>query len=177
MGVDRSMGASSLVLIAVAGGVGRTVLEKLRAQDVPVRAMVHHDDDRAAPVGQGQDREGEAMVAQRDSNPRFALERAIAPPVTYCCHQLLPAARSTLCAALTRVIPGFTPQLRIARARVGASRRSTHPVVDTGGLAATRPPSRQWAFAPMDVEAPDLRLAWAVVCKPPAAKGYESPHP
>ena len=82
MGNDRSMGASSLVLIAVAGGVGRTVLEKLRAQDVPVRAMVHHDDDRAAPVGQEQDREGEAMVAQRDSNPRFALERAIAPPVT-----------------------------------------------------------------------------------------------
>lgn len=40
--------ASSLVLIANVGGVGRTVLEQLRAQDVPVRAMVRRDDDRAA---------------------------------------------------------------------------------------------------------------------------------
>lgn len=42
------MTASDLVLIAGAGGVGSTVLEKLRAQDVPVRAMVRRDDDRAA---------------------------------------------------------------------------------------------------------------------------------
>ncbi|MET8518103.1 NmrA family NAD(P)-binding protein [Streptomyces sp. NPDC005077] len=42
------MVASNLVLIAGAGGVGRTVLEQLRAQDVPVRAMVRRDDDRAA---------------------------------------------------------------------------------------------------------------------------------
>ncbi|MEV0350552.1 NmrA family NAD(P)-binding protein [Nonomuraea sp. NPDC050680] len=42
------MVASNLVLIAGVGGVGRTVLEQLRAQDVPVRAMVRHDDDRAA---------------------------------------------------------------------------------------------------------------------------------
>ncbi|MGW1886677.1 NmrA family NAD(P)-binding protein [Streptomyces sp. NPDC001970] len=42
------MAASKLVLIANAGGVGRTVLEQLRAQDVPVRAMVRRDDDRAA---------------------------------------------------------------------------------------------------------------------------------
>ncbi|MGW3248869.1 NAD(P)H-binding protein [Streptomyces sp. NPDC001070] len=42
------MVASNLVLIAGAGGVGRTVLERLRAQDVPVRAMVRRDDDRAA---------------------------------------------------------------------------------------------------------------------------------
>ncbi|WP_144120825.1 NmrA family NAD(P)-binding protein [Catellatospora sichuanensis] len=42
------MAASDLVLIAGAGGVGRTVLEKLRAQDVPVRAMVRRDDERAA---------------------------------------------------------------------------------------------------------------------------------
>jgi uncharacterized protein YbjT (DUF2867 family) len=42
------MVASNLVLIAGAGGVGRTVLDKLRAQDVPVRAMVRRDDDRAA---------------------------------------------------------------------------------------------------------------------------------
>ncbi|MFJ1602070.1 NmrA family NAD(P)-binding protein [Streptomyces sp. NPDC088253] len=40
--------ASNLVLIAGAGGVGRTVLEQLRAQDVPVRVMVRRDDDRAA---------------------------------------------------------------------------------------------------------------------------------
>ncbi|MFD4721365.1 NAD(P)H-binding protein [Streptomyces sp. NPDC058423] len=42
------MTAGNPVLIANAGGVGRTVLEQLRAQDVPVRAMVRHDDDRAA---------------------------------------------------------------------------------------------------------------------------------
>ncbi|MGP3916026.1 NmrA family NAD(P)-binding protein [Nonomuraea sp. 10N515B] len=42
------MVASNLVLIAGAGGVGRTVLGRLRAQDVPVRAMVRRDDDRAA---------------------------------------------------------------------------------------------------------------------------------
>lgn len=41
------MVAGSTVLIANAGGVGRSVLELLRAQDVPVRAMVRHDDDRA----------------------------------------------------------------------------------------------------------------------------------
>jgi uncharacterized protein YbjT (DUF2867 family) len=38
---------SGLVLIAGAGGVGRAVLERLRAQDVPVRAMVRRDDDLA----------------------------------------------------------------------------------------------------------------------------------
>ncbi|MGW3886126.1 NmrA family NAD(P)-binding protein [Streptomyces sp. NPDC005055] len=42
------MVASNLVLIANAGGVGRTVLEQLLTQDVPVRAMVRRDDDRAA---------------------------------------------------------------------------------------------------------------------------------
>jgi uncharacterized protein YbjT (DUF2867 family) len=43
------MGASNLVLVAGAtGDVGRTVLDQLRAQDVPVRAMVRRDDDRAA---------------------------------------------------------------------------------------------------------------------------------
>ncbi|MFI7461280.1 NAD(P)H-binding protein [Nonomuraea sp. NPDC049646] len=42
------MAVSNLVLIAGAGGVDRTVLDQLRAQDVPVRAMVHRDDDRAA---------------------------------------------------------------------------------------------------------------------------------
>ncbi|MEU6423710.1 NmrA family NAD(P)-binding protein [Streptomyces spiralis] len=42
------MAASDLVLITGAGGVGRNVLERLRAQDVPVRVMVRRDDDRAA---------------------------------------------------------------------------------------------------------------------------------
>jgi uncharacterized protein YbjT (DUF2867 family) len=42
------MVASDLVLIAGVGGVGRTVLDRLRAQDVPVRAMVRRDDERAA---------------------------------------------------------------------------------------------------------------------------------
>ncbi|MFC5801715.1 NmrA family NAD(P)-binding protein [Streptomyces formicae] len=42
------MVASNLVLIANAGGVGRTALDQLRAQDVPVRALVRRDDDRAA---------------------------------------------------------------------------------------------------------------------------------
>ncbi|MFI7108027.1 NAD(P)H-binding protein [Nonomuraea sp. NPDC050227] len=42
------MAVSNLVLIAGAGDVGRTVLDQLRAQDVPVRAMVHRDNDRAA---------------------------------------------------------------------------------------------------------------------------------
>jgi uncharacterized protein YbjT (DUF2867 family) len=40
--------ANDLVLIANAGGVGRTVLEELCALDVPVRAMVRRDDERAA---------------------------------------------------------------------------------------------------------------------------------
>ncbi|WP_336212232.1 NmrA family NAD(P)-binding protein [Nonomuraea sp. LPB2021202275-12-8] len=42
------MVASDLVLIAGAGGVGRAVLDQLREQDVPVRAMVRRDDARAA---------------------------------------------------------------------------------------------------------------------------------
>jgi uncharacterized protein YbjT (DUF2867 family) len=42
------MVASTLVLIAGVGGTGRTVLDQLRAQDVPVRAMVRRDDERAA---------------------------------------------------------------------------------------------------------------------------------
>ncbi|MCL6673879.1 NmrA family NAD(P)-binding protein [Streptomyces panaciradicis] len=42
------MTASNPVLITGAGGVGRSVLEKLRARDVPVRVMVRRDDDRAA---------------------------------------------------------------------------------------------------------------------------------
>ncbi|MFF7975679.1 NmrA family NAD(P)-binding protein [Streptomyces sp. NPDC007905] len=42
------MAASHLALITGAGDVGRTVLEKLRSQDVPVRVMVRRDDDRAA---------------------------------------------------------------------------------------------------------------------------------
>jgi uncharacterized protein YbjT (DUF2867 family) len=36
------------VLIPGAGGVGRTVFEQLRAQDVPVRFMVRREDERAA---------------------------------------------------------------------------------------------------------------------------------
>ncbi|MGW7367790.1 NmrA family NAD(P)-binding protein [Streptomyces sp. NPDC054841] len=42
------MVVSNLVLLGNAGGVGRTVLEQLRAQGVPVRAIVRRDDDRAA---------------------------------------------------------------------------------------------------------------------------------
>ncbi|GGN79347.1 NAD(P)-dependent oxidoreductase [Streptomyces albiflavescens] len=42
------MSAGNLVLITGAGDVGRTVLDQLRAQDVPVRVMVRRDDDRAA---------------------------------------------------------------------------------------------------------------------------------
>ncbi|MGW1541895.1 NmrA family NAD(P)-binding protein [Streptomyces sp. NPDC002309] len=41
------MATSNLVLIAHTGGVGRTVLENLRAQGVPVRAMVRREDERA----------------------------------------------------------------------------------------------------------------------------------
>ncbi|MFC7247021.1 NmrA family NAD(P)-binding protein [Catellatospora aurea] len=41
------MAASDLVLIAGAGGVGSAVLDKLRAQDVPVRAMVRRDGEHA----------------------------------------------------------------------------------------------------------------------------------
>ncbi|MEW2159871.1 NmrA family NAD(P)-binding protein [Streptomyces sp. NPDC007189] len=40
--------ANNLVLIPGAGGVGRTVFEHLRAQDVPVRFMVRREDERAA---------------------------------------------------------------------------------------------------------------------------------
>ncbi|SNT32957.1 Uncharacterized conserved protein YbjT, contains NAD(P)-binding and DUF2867 domains [Streptosporangium subroseum] len=42
------MVAGNLVLIAGAGGTGLAVLDQLRAQDVPVRAMVRRDDERAA---------------------------------------------------------------------------------------------------------------------------------
>ncbi|MGP4006640.1 NAD(P)H-binding protein [Streptomyces sp. 4N124] len=41
------MTVGNLVLITGAGGVGSAVLEKLRAQDVPVRVMVRRDDGRA----------------------------------------------------------------------------------------------------------------------------------
>jgi uncharacterized protein YbjT (DUF2867 family) len=40
------MNDSTLVLVASAGGVGRTVLEQLRARDVPVRGMIRRDDKR-----------------------------------------------------------------------------------------------------------------------------------
>lgn len=39
-----------LVLVTGAGGVGRLVVEGLRAHDVPVRVLVRRDDDRAAEV-------------------------------------------------------------------------------------------------------------------------------
>ncbi|MEW2512696.1 NmrA family NAD(P)-binding protein [Streptomyces sp. NPDC046870] len=42
------MTTRDLVLITGAGDVGRGVVERLRAQDVPVRVMVRRDDDRAA---------------------------------------------------------------------------------------------------------------------------------
>ncbi|MFF1600154.1 NmrA family NAD(P)-binding protein [Streptomyces mirabilis] len=42
------MVASNLVLLSNAGDVGRTVLDQLRAQDVPARVMVRRDDERAA---------------------------------------------------------------------------------------------------------------------------------
>ncbi|MEH0934682.1 NmrA family NAD(P)-binding protein [Micromonospora psammae] len=42
------MADSELVLIPGAGGVGRAVLDHLRAQDVPVRVMVRREDDRSA---------------------------------------------------------------------------------------------------------------------------------
>ncbi|MFK0018432.1 NAD(P)H-binding protein [Streptomyces sp. NPDC090798] len=42
------MVASNLVLISNAGDVGRTVLDQLRAQNVPARVMVRRDDERAA---------------------------------------------------------------------------------------------------------------------------------
>ncbi|MET7351905.1 NmrA family NAD(P)-binding protein [Streptomyces mirabilis] len=42
------MVASNLVLLSNAGDVARTVLDQLRAQDVPVRVMVRRDDARAA---------------------------------------------------------------------------------------------------------------------------------
>ncbi|HTJ38102.1 MAG TPA: NAD(P)H-binding protein [Dactylosporangium sp.] len=44
------MVADNLVLIPGAGGVGRAVFERLRAQDVPVRFMVRREDERAAEV-------------------------------------------------------------------------------------------------------------------------------
>src|SRR5688500_13294234 len=42
------MARDELVLVTGVGGVGRTVIDKLRADDVPVRAMVRRDDERAA---------------------------------------------------------------------------------------------------------------------------------
>jgi len=42
------MVSSNLVLVASAGGVGRRVLDQLRAQDKPVRGTLRHDDARVA---------------------------------------------------------------------------------------------------------------------------------
>ncbi|MCX5315838.1 hypothetical protein [Streptomyces sp. NBC_00154] len=47
------MAAGNLVLIPGASGVGRTVFEQLRAQDVPVRFMVRTEDERAAELRRG----------------------------------------------------------------------------------------------------------------------------
>ena len=44
------MAVDNLVLIPGVGGVGRAVFEHLRAQDVPVRFMVRHEDQRSAEV-------------------------------------------------------------------------------------------------------------------------------
>jgi uncharacterized protein YbjT (DUF2867 family) len=44
------MADHGLVLVTGAGGVGRLVVEGLRAHDVPVRVLVRRDDDRAAEV-------------------------------------------------------------------------------------------------------------------------------
>ncbi len=41
------MVTNNLVLVASAGGVGRIVLDHLREQDMPVRAMLRRDDERA----------------------------------------------------------------------------------------------------------------------------------
>ncbi len=41
------MASQDLVLVTGVGGVGRTVVDKLRADGVPVRAMVRRDDERA----------------------------------------------------------------------------------------------------------------------------------
>ncbi|TXS81387.1 hydroxylase [Streptomyces sp. me109] len=42
------MPANDLVLLSNAGDVGRAVLDRLRAEDVPVRVLVRRDDERAA---------------------------------------------------------------------------------------------------------------------------------
>ncbi|WP_329319572.1 MULTISPECIES: NmrA family NAD(P)-binding protein [unclassified Streptomyces] len=42
------MPANDLVLLSSAGDVGRAVLDRLRAEDVPVRVLVRRDDERAA---------------------------------------------------------------------------------------------------------------------------------
>lgn len=44
------MVSDNLVLIPGAGGVGRTIFEQLRTQQVPVRFMVRREDERAAEV-------------------------------------------------------------------------------------------------------------------------------
>ncbi|WFR70810.1 NAD-binding protein [Prescottella defluvii] len=44
------MAVNDFVLVPGAGGVGRVVVDKLRAHDMPVRVMVRHDDERANDV-------------------------------------------------------------------------------------------------------------------------------
>jgi uncharacterized protein YbjT (DUF2867 family) len=44
------MANRDLVLVTGAGGVGRLVTERLRAQNVPVRVLIRREDDRAAEV-------------------------------------------------------------------------------------------------------------------------------
>ncbi|WP_344620712.1 NAD(P)H-binding protein [Dactylosporangium salmoneum] len=48
------MSSAGMTLVTGAGGgtggVGRTAVELLRGRDLPVRALVHHDDERAGPL-------------------------------------------------------------------------------------------------------------------------------
>jgi uncharacterized protein YbjT (DUF2867 family) len=63
------------------GGVGRMVVEQLRAHGVPVRALVHHDDDPSPPTGRVYELTG---AESRDMTAIAAeLSAALGRPVTY----------------------------------------------------------------------------------------------
>jgi nucleoside-diphosphate-sugar epimerase len=47
------MADHDLVLVTGAGGVGRFVTERLRAQNVPVRVLARREDDRATAARAG----------------------------------------------------------------------------------------------------------------------------
>ncbi|MEV5575303.1 NAD(P)H-binding protein [Spirillospora sp. NPDC052269] len=85
------------------GGVGRRVLERLRAQGVPVRALVHHDDERASglrtmggvEVLVGDLTRGADVVKALDGCPRAYFGMSVSPAYLEAATTVAAAARES----------------------------------------------------------------------------------